>query len=617
MNQKLPVVTLVLLMLVPVLAAPGTAGAAEGDFIVDGGGWGHGVGMSQYGAQGMALEGKGVDDIIGYYYSGAQLKAAQSLGTLDPWLFQDEALAVNVASNRETLDFWVTAGSVDVCHNGDGTNACATPDVTVTAGQHLIVTVVVEDGSRCERRVLDGDGQLIGEATEGDCWLEISWEDDFLPSYPSTLVDVEELRYARGPFQIRPNVVEPTFDVVVRLGLEEYLYGIAEVFLNWESAALQAQAVAARSYAVSVASVRGGADGSGRLPECGCHIRRNPADQNYDAFLGASEGVTRWRQAVDVTGDKVVTHPAVGGGNQIVTTYYSSSTGGATENVEDVFGGDPRPHLKSRDDPWSLKPEINNPFTHWTALVTKGAAAGWLGWDEARSMQLVSGPPGSVIRFRGIDAGAEVSVDKMGWVVRQAFGLRSPYISGITREGPPPPPFTDIETSVHYFDIGTIWRAGVTKGCNPPDNTLYCPQQVVTRQQMASFIVRALDLAPAPDNAFVDDDGSIHEGDINSLATAGITKGCNPPTNDRFCPEKAVTRGEMAAFLVRAYGYTDPGAGNLFIDDEGSIFAADIDRLATAGVTKGCNPPANDRFCPTDPVTRQQMASFLARAMTG
>ena len=71
----------------------------------------------------------------------------------------------------------------------------------------------------------------------------------------------------------------------------------------------------------------------------------------------------------------------------------------------------------------------------------------------------------------------------------------------------------------------------------------------------------------------------------------------------------------MAAFLVRALGYTDPGDGDLFIDDDESIFEADIDRLATAGVTKGCNPPVNDRFCPKGYVTRGQMAAFLHRAL--
>jgi hypothetical protein len=114
---------------------------------------------------------------------------------------------------------------------------------------------------------------------------------------------------------------------------------------------------------------------------------------------------------------------------------------------------------------------------------------------------------------------------------------------------------------------------------------------------------------------FVDDDTSTFESDIAWLAGAGITKGCNPPANDRFCPDGKVTRSQMAAFLVRALGYTDNGGGDLFVDDDGSVFEADIDRLGTAGVTKGCNPPANTRYCPNSFVTRGQMAAFLHRAL--
>jgi CSLREA domain-containing protein len=114
---------------------------------------------------------------------------------------------------------------------------------------------------------------------------------------------------------------------------------------------------------------------------------------------------------------------------------------------------------------------------------------------------------------------------------------------------------------------------------------------------------------------FIDDDDSIFEADIEWMAVEGITKGCNPPKNDRFCPDDFVTRGQMAAFLVRALGYTDNGGGDLFVDDDASIFANDIDKLGTAGVTKGCNPPKNDRFCPDDFVTRGQMAAFLHRAL--
>jgi hypothetical protein len=72
----------------------------------------------------------------------------------------------------------------------------------------------------------------------------------------------------------------------------------------------------------------------------------------------------------------------------------------------------------------------------------------------------------------------------------------------------------------------------------------------------------------------------------------------------------------MAAFLHRAFiDLLDPGSPVEFVDDDGSTFETDIEWLGATGVTKGCNPPANDRFCPTKKVTRGQMASFLARAL--
>jgi hypothetical protein len=69
---------------------------------------------------------------------------------------------------------------------------------------------------------------------------------------------------------------------------------------------------------------------------------------------------------------------------------------------------------------------------------------------------------------------------------------------------------------------------------------------------MAAFLNRALDLPVGTPGVFVDDDGSVFESDIEALAEAGVTRGCNPPTNNRFCPDDPVTRGQMAAFLNRA-----------------------------------------------------------------
>ncbi|MDH4118860.1 MAG: thiol-activated cytolysin family protein [Acidimicrobiia bacterium] len=175
--------------------------------------------------------------------------------------------------------------------------------------------------------------------------------------------------------------------------------------------------------------------------------------------------------------------------------------------------------------------------------------------------------------------------------------------------------FTDDEGNVHESDIERLFAAGITKGCNPPFNDEFCPDQSVTRGQMAAFLRRALELKTGASDHFIDDGGSVFESDINAVALAGVARGCNPPVNDRFCPDDPVTRGQMAAFLVRAFGYTTDGGGNLFTDDDGSVFEADIDRLGAEGVTKGCNPPMNDQFCPEASVTRGQMASFLTRAL--
>jgi hypothetical protein len=175
--------------------------------------------------------------------------------------------------------------------------------------------------------------------------------------------------------------------------------------------------------------------------------------------------------------------------------------------------------------------------------------------------------------------------------------------------------FIDDDGSVFEADIEWLAAEGVTRGCNPPINDMFCPAASVTRGQMAAFLTRALGLTDQLADPFTDDDDSVFEADIEKLAAAGITRGCNPPANDMFCPAASVTRGQMAAFLVRALGYSDAGPGDLFVDDDGSIFEGAIDRLAVAGITRGCNPPANDMFCPAASVTRGQMAAFLHRAL--
>jgi hypothetical protein len=173
--------------------------------------------------------------------------------------------------------------------------------------------------------------------------------------------------------------------------------------------------------------------------------------------------------------------------------------------------------------------------------------------------------------------------------------------------------FTDTDGSVFEADIDWLAAEGITKGCNPPKNDKFCPDGEVTRGQMAAFLVRALKLPAASEDHFDDDTASIFEDDINRLAEAGITKGCNPPDNTSYCPNGKVTRGQMAAFLGRAYDLPSTTI-HPFNDTATTIFKADIDRLAAAGITKGCNPPTNNMYCPSGLVTRGQMAAFLHRA---
>ncbi len=193
-------------------------------------------------------------------------------------------------------------------------------------------------------------------------------------------------------------------------------------------------------------------------------------------------------------------------------------------------------------------------------------------------------------------------------------GLSAVMVGAALAALPPGGTFTDDDGNVHEPNIEAIAAESITKGCNPPANSRYCPGSSLTRGQMAAFVRRALDLPASSIDYFIDDNDSVFEGDINALAEAGITRGCNPPTSDRYCPDGSITREQMAAFLRRAFDYP-ASAGDFFTDDDDSIFEADINAIADAGVTLGCNPPGNTRYCPSDLVKRDQMASFFARAL--
>ena len=181
---------------------------------------------------------------------------------------------------------------------------------------------------------------------------------------------------------------------------------------------------------------------------------------------------------------------------------------------------------------------------------------------------------------------------------------------------PPGGTFTDDDGNVHEGGIEAIAAEKITIGCNPPFNDRFCPDRILTRAEMAALLARALDLPEAAEDYFSDDNGHVLEKAINRVAKARITLGCNPPANDRFCPNQRLTRAQAAGFLSRALDL-DESAIDHFIDDDGHVLEPGINSLAEAGITRGCNPPVNDRYCPNSGLSRAQMATMLTRALDG
>ncbi len=166
------------------------------------------------------------------------------------------------------------------------------------------------------------------------------------------------------------------------------------------------------------------------------------------------------------------------------------------------------------------------------------------------------------------------------------------------------PPYTDVTDHSLIDHIMWITYEDISTGCG---GGKYCPNDSVTRAEMAAFLDRALNLDPTAEDFFADDDNHPLEISINRVAAAGITTGCG---TNQYCPNAAVTRGEMASFLDRAFDLP-PTSNDYFSDDETSTHENAINRLRKANITGGCT---TTRFCPTASTTRAEMAAFLHRA---
>jgi stage II sporulation protein D len=346
--------------------APAGSGAL---FLVRGHGWGHGVGMGQWGAQGYAEQGYSYDQILAAYYPGTT--PGQTFVT---------SIRVLLASGKTKLS--ISSQQQITVDDADGF------EYTLPAGKTALTPAL-------ELAVDGGSQQALTPPLT------------FSPAGGSKL---SLGRAYRG--QIVVDVVKGKLRAINVLPLEQYLYGVvpAEEPSNWLPAALEAQAIAARSYAV--ASRRAAAPFDVY------------SDSRSQAYLGVSAETPAARQAVDLTAGEVLLY-----NGHVATTVFSSSSGGRTQSAADAWGSSGKPYLVSVKDPY----DRISPYHDWGPVPV-----------TARSLRVALGVTGRIVdatvkrnssrRVRTLELtslshGAQSTTDVAGTVAASALALRSTWFS--------------------------------------------------------------------------------------------------------------------------------------------------------------------------------------------
>ena len=357
-----------------VAAVSGAASAGTGPrpaagsptvFAVSGRGWGHGVGMSQWGAYGMARRGSAYGAILAHYYRGTTLGRAPVA-----------RVRVLLADGRKSVVIGSTA-------------------------PFTVRDALGETHELTARRVTFGPGLKI--AVDGTPARPLAGPLVFSPT--SAPLEVGGKRY-RGTFEV--SVAEGRVRVVNGVRLEQYLWGVVpdEVPDEWPAEALKAQAVVARSYALAVRRRTGPFD-----------LYADVRSQVYGGIASEERTTTA---AVNATAGEVLLHAG-----KVATTFFFSTSGGRTANVEDIWGGRPTPYLVSVPDPH----DSASPHHRWGPIVVPaarmaqviGAGATIL---DVRTTRNRSGRAAQVV---GVTAQAEIGVTAAS--LREKLGLRSTWFT--------------------------------------------------------------------------------------------------------------------------------------------------------------------------------------------
>jgi SpoIID/LytB domain protein len=331
-------------------AGPSPANATA-DVTFYGSGYGHGLGMSQWGAYGLALDGWSSSRILTHFYRGTAVHTPSLAKKVRVALTTDRA-RVHLQAQAHRVRLWIGAAAT-------GTFVGAIP-----RGETWVVRAKGDTYA-----IRDAAGNLVG----GHSWgsptkdLFLTYADEgarvFIPEADGIWGD--GFSYARGSIEFdlascggADGCIE---NVIARLGLEDYVDGIGEVPASWPMASLEAQAVAARTFAVySIVHY-------GLRRDCACHLTDGSGDQTYIGYdrESGTDG-DRWVKAVAATRGRVVTYHGA-----VIQAFYAASDGGHSDSVQDVWhGGDAAyaiPWLTGVCDPgeWTSA----NPWKTWTRTV--------------------------------------------------------------------------------------------------------------------------------------------------------------------------------------------------------------------------------------------------------